>query len=341
MDTTESRTFAARLADLLLNERFAMADFLVALAEFDHCRGWIALGYSNLFDFLHRELELSKGTAFYRKLAAELIQVYPELVEPLRDGRLCITTLHALSKAITPANRAEVLPRFFYRSKQEARAIAAEIAPAAVVPRRDVVTIVRAAPSSTPPVAAPLALEPTTPAAATSSQNSQPVGSCCPEGVPPERPPAPAPRLTVEPLTATERRLHITVSPAFLEKLEAARLALSHSMPGADAEDILTAGLNLLLARDAERKGLVAQPRTAAADSPAVPGADYIPAAVRREVLERDEGRCQWKLDSGGICGSKLRVELDHVQPRCRGGRPTTEGLRVLCRFHNEWSARF
>src|SRR5512140_1172412 len=136
MTTTESRTFAARLADLLRNERLAMADFLVALAEFDRRRGWIAQGYSNLFDFLHRELELSKGTAFYRKLAAELIQVYPELVEPLRDGRLCITALHALSKAITPANRAEVLPRFFYRSKQEARAIAAEIPPAPVVPRR-------------------------------------------------------------------------------------------------------------------------------------------------------------------------------------------------------------
>jgi hypothetical protein len=35
MDTTESRTFAARLADLLRHEHHAMADFLVALAEFD------------------------------------------------------------------------------------------------------------------------------------------------------------------------------------------------------------------------------------------------------------------------------------------------------------------
>jgi hypothetical protein len=110
MDTTESRTFAARLADLLKHERHAMADFLVALAEFDRKRGWLELGFSNLFDFLHRDLDLSKGTAFYRKLGAELIQAYPEIVEPLRDGRLCVTALHALSRAITPQNRAEVLP---------------------------------------------------------------------------------------------------------------------------------------------------------------------------------------------------------------------------------------
>jgi hypothetical protein len=36
--TTESRSFAARLADLLKREHHAMTDFLVALAEFDQRR---------------------------------------------------------------------------------------------------------------------------------------------------------------------------------------------------------------------------------------------------------------------------------------------------------------
>jgi len=44
MDTTESRSFAARLAALLRDEQHAMADFLVALAEFDRRRAWVALG---------------------------------------------------------------------------------------------------------------------------------------------------------------------------------------------------------------------------------------------------------------------------------------------------------
>jgi hypothetical protein len=144
----------------------------------------------------------------------------------------------------------------------------------------------------------------------------------------------------VEPLTATESRLHITVSRPFLKKLEAARLALSHSMPGASAEDVLSAGLDLLLERDAKRKGLVAKPRATPADVPAEPGAVYIPAGVRREVWKRDEGRCQYPLASGGICGSKLRTELDHVRLRCRGAKPIASELRVVCDFHNQLAAR-
>jgi len=129
MDTTESRSFAARLASLLRNEQHAMADFLVALAEFHRQRGWIALGYSGLFPFLHQKLGLSKAASFFRKTAAELIQRYPEIVEPLRDGRLCLSTMASVAKVLTPANRADVLPRFFHRSAVEAKAIVAELAP--------------------------------------------------------------------------------------------------------------------------------------------------------------------------------------------------------------------
>ena len=48
--------------------------------------------------------------------------------------------LVALARVITPENSTDVLPRFFYLSKQEAKAVAVEICLAAVVPRREVVT---------------------------------------------------------------------------------------------------------------------------------------------------------------------------------------------------------
>src|SRR5512133_1165352 len=143
MDTAHD--LADRLASLLRNERHAMAEFLVALADFDGRKAWMRLGHASLFTFLHRDLGLSKGASHFRKVAAELIQRYPEVVEPLRDGRLCITSVVELARVITPANRVEVLPRFFHASKQEAKAVAAEILPAESVPRRDVVTAVPAA----------------------------------------------------------------------------------------------------------------------------------------------------------------------------------------------------
>jgi len=65
-----------------------MADFLVALADFDRRRSWEELGYSSLFYFLHRELGLSKGAAHYRKTAAELVQSHPhqEISAPAGGG---------------------------------------------------------------------------------------------------------------------------------------------------------------------------------------------------------------------------------------------------------------
>ena len=112
---------AERLADLLRREHGAMADFLLALADFDRDRGWASLGHASLFDFLHRRLGLSAGAAQLRKTAAGLLQRYPEVIVPLRDGRLCLSTVCELARVVTPANLAEVLPRFFHRSLREAR----------------------------------------------------------------------------------------------------------------------------------------------------------------------------------------------------------------------------
>jgi hypothetical protein len=140
---THARVLAGRLADLLHREQDAMGEFLVALADFDNRQGWLELGHSSLFYFLHRELGLSKGAAHYRKTAAELVQRFPEIVEPLRDGRLCITSIVHLARVLTPENRREVLPKFFQRSKREAMAVAAALQPASAAPHRDIVTALR------------------------------------------------------------------------------------------------------------------------------------------------------------------------------------------------------
>src|SRR5512145_2413692 len=338
MDT--ARDLANRLSSLLRREQGALADFLLALADFDRRRLWEPLGYSGLFHFLHRHLGMSKGAAHYRKVAAELIQRVPEVVEPLRAGTLCITSIIELAKVLTPENREEVLPRFFNCSRREAQAVSAELAPMEAAPRRTVVTALPAVAARTPEVRAPVLVPP---APATSRPLVPP---CAPsmsvQPVEPEAPPAPvqAPRSAAQPLTADLRRLHVTVSKRFLEKVEAARDALSHSHPAADVEQILEAGLDLLLERAAKRRGLVKKPR-----SQPNPVADdgnprQVPAAVRREVFVRDDGRCQWPTVGGGICGSTHRVELDHVVPVGRGGKATVANLRVLCAAHNALAAR-
>src|SRR5512138_3644657 len=227
-----ARDFADRLAMFLRREQGAMADFLLALAEFHDRRLWEPLGYTSLFYFLHRALKLSAGAAYHRKAAAELLLRFPQVIEPLRDGRLCLSSVVELSKVITAENAADVLPRFFHASKQEAKAVAAEIAPRETPPERVVVTALPAprvaapeeSPVSLPALELPQLLHP---GEARSKPTPAPVAP---------RPPAPS---SVEPLTADLRRLHVTVSKRFMDKVAAARDALSHSHPGADVETLL------------------------------------------------------------------------------------------------------
>ena len=82
-----------------------MADFLVALADFDRLGLWRELGHSCLFYYLQRELRLSDGAAHFRKVAARLIQRFPEVALPLREGKLCLTSIVELARVMTPENR--------------------------------------------------------------------------------------------------------------------------------------------------------------------------------------------------------------------------------------------
>ena len=53
----DTRDLTTRLAELLHREHAALADFLIALADFDRERRWLELGHTSLFYFLYRELE--------------------------------------------------------------------------------------------------------------------------------------------------------------------------------------------------------------------------------------------------------------------------------------------
>ena len=238
-----------------------MADFLVALADFDLRRGWEALGHASLFAFLIVELGLSTSSTFWRKSAADLLQGFPELERHLRQGQLCLTTMAELAKVLTQDNKEAVLPRFLGISSREAKEIVAELQPGQAPPRRDVVTSV--APAGPRPT-----LLPGFPCAAAVAPIDPGVGGP-PRDVPtdtyPESLRAPeiemthparvaAPRDQVEPLTAELRRLHMTVSRQLLAKLDAARDGLSHSIPRATAEQVVEAALPLLLEKQARAR---------------------------------------------------------------------------------------
>jgi hypothetical protein len=249
---------------------------------------------------------------------------FPAVVEPLRDGRLCVTSLIELSKVLTEKNWEFVLPRFFGCSKKEAQRVAVQVAPLEAPPRRDVIAAVRLAPG-----------------AGLHSESVHPVGlASSPKPAPtPEARSVPA---QVVPLTPVLHRIHFTASERFVRKLSQVKDALAHRFPEGNLESILEAGLDLLLAQGDKRRGQASHPRKAPPrPAPGIASAArHIPASVKREVFARDGPRCQWQLASGGTCGATRFLELDHRIPRARGGATQAANLRVLCRAHNQQAAR-
>ena len=61
-----------------------------------------------------------------------------------------------------------------------------------------------------------------------------------------------------------------------------------------------------------------------------------VPAAVRREVWQRDGGRCSY-VDprTGRRCASRHLLEIDHRIPYARGGGAERANLRLLCAAHH------
>ena len=70
----------------------------------------------------------------------------------------------------------------------------------------------------------------------------------------------------------------------------------------------------------------------------ALPGcrSRYIPTDVRREVWRRDRGCCSYvDQHSGRRCGSRYRLEIDHIVPFALGGATELFNLRLRCGAHH------
>jgi hypothetical protein len=248
-----------------------MADFLIALAEFDRRRGWEPLGHPHLFAFLVAELQ-------------------PRPEPPLRDLMTSDARVVGPTGPTDPALSLRLESPFPAGSPQAASFTAAAF-PAESLP---------AEPATWP------------------SDTNPDSRSILTSEFRPTQPMRVAPRPDeIEPLTATLTRLHFTVRREVVKKVEAARRGLGHAIPNATLEQVLEAGLDLLLEKQARARGM-----------------------VKRAVWARDAGRCCWPLDSGGTCGSTHRLELDHIVPWAYGGGETEANLRVVCAAHNRLAAR-
>ena len=169
---------------------------------------------------------------------------------------------------------------------------------------------------------------------------------------------------SVEPLSPARYRVQFTAPAELRDKLERLQALMRSSIPDGDLaaiiEQAVTEKLERLEARrfartKASRKasppgstslsGRGPSP-TARGGSPATAEGSasargtssrtrHIPAAIRRAVYERDEGRCRYVDERGRRCTARDGLEYHHRHPFGHGGRHSIEGVSLLCRVHN------
>lgn len=66
---------------------------------------------------------------------------------------------------------------------------------------------------------------------------------------------------------------------------------------------------------------------------------NYIPIAIRREVMERALGRCEYCGSPRNVCPDPFSVE--HIIPRALGGANTIENYALSCQGCNNIKATF
>jgi hypothetical protein len=250
----------------------------------------------------------------------------------LADGRRNLTALRLLAPVLTRANHGEALAAATRRSKREVEAIAARLDP-----KPDVPSTVRKLP-------APAAAVPERELPETGHSTSFLLGQERNDAAPGTRGAVPT-QPAVAPLAPERYRVQFTIGKATEKKLSRLRQLLKREIPNGDPAVIFDRALTLLLERVESRKqGMTAKAR---APKPKPNGAAqeansrHMPAAVRREVVRRDAGRCTFVAADGRRCTERAFIEYHHAGiPYAHGGAATTENIALHCRTHNAYEGR-
>jgi 5-methylcytosine-specific restriction endonuclease McrA len=260
-----------------------------------------------MFDFCQRRLGMSEGAAFRRITAARLVKRFPSLLGRIERGELHLSALVLLRPHLTEKNVDELVAAVVGKTQRQIEELLVRLAPKPDVPS--------------------LIIELDAP-----SHASGPTLFAGAGAVPP---PPGAPRARIEPLSEARYRVQLSAGAELKAKLERACDLMRHRNPSGDLAAVVDAALELLLAKlEKERLGKVRTPRTPRPHTRAS-RTHAVRAAVRREVFERDGEQCTFVSEDGARCPSRGHLELDHIEPRARGGNEATSNLRVRCRAHN------
>jgi hypothetical protein len=322
-----------RVKHLVACERRASVALIRSLVEFDARRLYLREGCSSLFTYCTHVLHLSEGSAYNRIETARAARRHPMVLEALERGDLTLTAVRLLAPHLTPANHGEVLAAARHRSKLEIQELIASLNPRP--PAASIIRRVAGRPSRDGSMAMSAAAQEIETSLAITTPVSSPRSSAAQNG---STTAAPRFRAVLTPLASECYKLQVTLAGETHEKLRRAQ-ALSRQTPaGGDIAAIIDRALTLLVDfLERRRFAHAVSPRPGSGERAA--SGRYIPAAVRRAVWLRDQGRCAF-LGRTGRCRETALLEFHHVAPFAAGGAATADNIQLRCRAHNQYEAQ-
>jgi hypothetical protein len=315
-DLSDDRLLA-EVMRLVAAEHRATAALIRCLMAIDARRLYLREGCSSLFTYCTQVLHLAEGAAYNRIEAARAARRFPPIMAALEDGSVTLTAVRLLAPHLTPDNHSAVLTAARHKSKRDIEHLVASLNPKPAVP-----SIVRKLPE--PRIVA---------ADASPAQHATPRTSGL---LPVTLSTTSAPRPTIAPLAPERYKVQLTISRETHETLCRVQALLRHTIPSGDPAAIVDRALTTLL-RELERQRCAAT-SSSRNSRPLTDGSRHIPAAVKREVWRRDDGRCAF-VGRNGRCSERGFLEFHHVQPYAAGGAATAENVQLRCRSHNAYEA--
>ena len=352
LEKLADRDLIAEVKRLAKAERESTAALIASLAEMDARRLYLGEGCSSLFVYCTQVLHLSEHAAYGRIEAARAIRRVPIILERLERGDLTLTAVSLLRPHLTETNCGELLEAAHHKSKREIERLVAEIAP-----RPDAPTMVRKLPVRVAIASERLTQDAAAEVTATASAVRDPVrpasvdySSPSPVGASefgldtsarcaaPASASVPSTRACplVTPLAPERYKVQFTIDQKTHDKLRRAQDLLRHAVPNGDPAEIFNRALTLLV--EQLEKAKLASTTRAGRQRSLAPESRRVPAAVRRIVWARDEGRCAF-VGGEGRCRETAFLEFHHVTPYARGGKATVDQIQLRCRAHNQYEA--
>ncbi len=364
LETVTDRELLERIVRVAGATRYLTAELLALIGECDARRLYLGEGCSSLFTYCTQVLRLSEHAAYHRIEAARAARRFPIIFEMVAEGAITLTTIALLRPHLTADNHRQLLAAARYRSKREV-----EHQVACLAPKAEVTTLIRRLPmhapveGALPPGAAPL------PTAAPSRAAALPTSAPPSAGPPSLVVPLAVDRylLRVTLSAETHAKLRRTqalmghrvpggdpaaiISEAlsvFVDHLERTKFAhlrrprcqsgWQSTPPLAPAAAESGAATSVAPTVPPTVPSSPSPASSAASASASADGSRHIPAAMRRHVWARDEGRCAF-VGSHGRCTETRQLEFHHVVPFARGGPTTVGNLALQCRAHNAYES--